>query len=158
MHHVFHYGFHSTGTSLTPHDASRLFSLGHTAHLRFIPHALKLHQLHQERTALHALRHYGLYVIVDISNNKDVRSISQQLRGFADSIILPGELHQFIVEHDTDEEDDAARAHRIRSALRSIEAAQAQGEDIRGYFAGSLHPEIRQSDIVFRAIIEQAKM
>lgn len=156
MYYGFLYGVHSFETLLTAQDVARLRHLGHTAHLRILKDSLKHREIHQELQILHYLKHYGLVTIVDISNSKDVHMVSQYLRELADVLLVEYGNHGFVVESDSGEEDDIARAHRIRTSLRAIEAAQAQGENIRGYFAGSFVPRIRHSDLVLQAIIRQA--
>lgn len=79
------------------------------------------------------------------------------MRELADVLLIEHGDHGLVVENDVVGEDDSTRAHRIRTSLRAIEGAQAQGEYIRGYFAGSFNPEIRHSDIVLQAIIRQSQ-
>ncbi len=157
MHHGFLYGVHSSETALSAHDVAQLHQLGHTAHLRIIGDSLKRHELHRELQVLHYLKHYGLVTIVDVSNSKDVQKNSQHLRELADVLLVAFGGHGLVIEHDEIDEDDVARAHRIRASLRAIEVAQARGEHIRGYFAGSYVPVVRHSDLVLQAIIRQAQ-
>lgn len=157
MRHDFLYGAYSLGGVLTVDDVATLYRLGHNAHLRFIQGSLKRHELHQELQILHYLKQYGIQTVVDISNNKDVHRISQHLRELSDILITKEGQYNFVIEHDDPAEDDSVRARRVVSSLRSIEASQAQGENTQGYFCGCFHLEIRQSDVVFQAIIRQAQ-
>lgn len=156
MRHDFLYGAYSFGDILTVDDVAGLHQLGHNAHLRFVHGFPKRHELHQELQILHYLKQYGIQTVVDISNSKDVHRVSQHVRELADILITKEGQYNFVIEHDDPTADDSIRARRIVSSLRSIEASQAQGKNTQGYFCGSFHPEIRQSDIVFRAIIQQA--
>lgn len=72
-------------------------------------------------------------------------------------LVLKQGAHSFIIDHAVADEDDTARADRIRDRLRSIEEKQRQGEHIRGYFCDAFVPGIRRSDLVLQAIIKQAQ-
>ncbi len=157
MRHEFLYGNHSCEKNLTAQNIATLYQLGHNAHLRILGESLKHYALHRELQILHYLKHYKMYTVVDISKSNDAYHILQHVRELADCLILQDGAHDFVIEHDDPTEDDSARAKRILSSLRSIEASQEQGKDIRGYFCGLFTPEITQSDLVLRAIIQQAR-
>lgn len=157
MHCEFLYGVHSCGDTLTAEDVATLCALGHNAHVRIFGESLKQYELHRELQILHYLKHYGLYAIVDISGNKDARRIAQHVTELADCLITKGTSHNFVIEHDRPNEDDAARSQRILTSLRNIEAMQERGKNIRGYFCGAYTPTVRHSDIVLQAVIQQAK-
>lgn len=153
----FLYGTHSSKIGISASDAATMRQLGHNAHVRIIDQSLLPHELHLEIQNFHYLKHYGIQVLVDISSNPDARRIAQHVREIVDIFITNDIKTLFEIDYANANEADDIRAHRIRSALRSIEVSQERGLGIRGYFCGEFNSLIRPSDIVFQAIIQQAQ-
>lgn len=167
MHHgPFLYGASSADEPIRVQDAERAYIIGHRAHYRTIAGRLRPHELHREQEGLHFLRHYGLTTFVAVPT-EHLHVLSQQLSGFVDYWVTGNQAFTVLTSPDY-----ASLIHMqhsspliivdptdgdIRERLRSIEAAQKEGVNIRGYFSGPLSSEVGESDILLRAIIQQAQ-
>jgi hypothetical protein len=167
MHHgPFLYGASSAGEQIRVHDATRAYQIGHRAHYRTIAGRLRPHELHREQEGLHFLRHYGIQTFVAVPA-EHLRVLSQQLSGFVDYwvagsqeftvLTTPNYSSLIHMQHSSPLIIVDPTEGDIRERLRAIEAAQQEGVNIRGYFSGPISSEVHESEIVLRAIIQQAQ-